>query len=404
MGAFEYTALDAEGGKRKGVMEGDTPREVRAQLREQGLAPIAVISVRQSDKGTSKPLFQTRGVGTAELTLATRQLATLVAAGLPLEEALAAVSRQTNKKRLANVLRAVRAKVLEGHALAVAFAEFPHIFSSLFRETVAAGEQSGKLDGVLERLADYLENSQKLRQSVMLAMLYPLIVLVFALLVSAALLTFVVPEVVAVFEDFDQELPWLTQMLIAASDLLRNHGGTIMIGLGSIFLTGRVLLRQKKIRWMVHRLLLMTPLVNRLERGLNSARFVRTFGVLTASGVPVLEGLKVASRVVENLPMRGAVEHAASKVREGGGLSPALSASNLFSPLVVHLIASGETSGNLAGMLERAAQAQEREVESLVATLSALFEPLMILLMGGLVLTIVVAVLLPVFDLNQLIQ
>lgn len=404
MSAFEYVALDSRGRKVKGTREGDSPREVRSHLREQGLTPLSVEAVREQHGQKSQPFFSVRGVKSDDVSLATRQLATLVRAALPLEESLLAVSQQTDRKGLSTVLLTVRAKVLEGHSLAQALETFPTLFSALYRETVAAGERSGKLDGILEQLADYLETSQKLRKSVGMAMIYPAIVMTFALLVTIALLTYVVPEVTRVFADFKQELPWLTRALILVSDFLRTQGWLLLVGVAVLGLSVPFLLKRVWIRWRLHQLLLRLPLASRLTRGINTARFTRTFGILTRSGVPVLEGLHIASRVVVNLPMRRAVEIAADKVREGGGLYHALAESKLFSPMAIHLIASGESSGNLSGMLDRAASAQEQEVETLVATLASLMEPLLILLMGGMVLAIVVAILLPVFDLNQLIQ
>ena len=404
MSVFEYTALDVRGKTRKGTLEGDTPREVRTRLRQQELTPLTVDVVRQRSKGKSRPLFSSHRVGTGDLTLATRQLATLSRAGLPVEEALHTVSRQTDRKGLRSVLLAVRARVLEGHSLANALGSFPAVFSNLFRETVAAGERSGQLDQVLERLADYLENSRKLQQKVGLAMIYPAIVMTFALLVTVALLTYVVPEVTRVFADFDQELPWLTRALIAVSDFFRHQAWLLLIMVVAGGSGIRLLMQRLWFRARFHRLLLSLPLISRLTRGLNTARFARTFGILAGSGVPALEGLRISSRLVENLPMRWAVELAADKVREGAGIHTSLAESGLFSPLVLSLIASGEAGGELSAMLDRAAAAQEQEVETLVTALAALFEPLLILLMGGMVLTIVMAILLPVFDLNQLIQ
>ena len=404
MSAFEYTALDSRGRTVKGTGEGDSPRDLRNHLREQGLTPLHVAPINAMRGQKNKPLFSVRRVSSDDIALATRQLATLVRAAIPLEEALLAVSQQTDRKGLRRVLLAVRAKVLEGHALAQSLEGFPALFSDLYRETVAAGERSGKLDGILERLADYLETSQKLRKSIGMAMIYPIIVMTFALLVTIALLTYVVPEVTRVFADFKQELPWLTRALILLSDFLRNQGWILLIGVAMMGITFSFLSQREWFRWRLHRLLLRLPLVSRLTRGINTARFTRTFGILIGSGVPVLEGLHIASRVVVNLPMRQAVERAADRVREGGGLFHALAESKLFTPMAIHLIASGESSGNLPGMLDRAAGAQEQEVETLVATLASLMEPLLILLMGGMVLTIVVAILLPIFDLNQLIQ
>ncbi|MBF0423740.1 MAG: type II secretion system F family protein, partial [Magnetococcales bacterium] len=340
----------------------------------------------------------------ADLTLATRQLSTLVRAGLPLAEALEAVSRQTTRKRLRLLLLAVRTQVLEGQSFSRALASYPHLFSDLYRETVAAGEQTGKLENVLERLADYLENSRKLRQKVGLSMIYPMVVLVFALGVTVALLTYVVPEVSKVFSDFDRDLPALTRALISLSHFIRTYGWLMGAGLVLGWIGLGMLLRNQAARYRFHQLLLLLPLVRTLIRGLDAARFARTFGILAASGVPALEGMEISARVLVNLPMRRAVERAAVKVREGGSIHMALNETNIFPPMLIHLVASGETSGDLAGMLDRAAEAQEQEVETLVATLTGLMEPLLILMMGGVVVTIVIAILLPVFDLNTLIK
>lgn len=404
MAAFEYTAMNPLGKTVKGVMEGEGGREVRDRLREKGLIPMEVRQVRRRSKGGGMQWRSSSRVSLADISLITRQMATLVRSGLPLEETLSAVAQQTDNRRLQSIMMAVRAKVLEGHALASGMGEFPHVFSALYRETVGAGEQTGRLDEVLERLADYLENSQTLRQKVILAMIYPMVVLVFALGVTVALLTFVVPKVVKVFADFNQELPPLTRGMIALSDFLREHGLALLFALLAVVVVFRLLLRREGPRRLYHRFLLVLPLVRRLVRGLNAARFARTFGILTASGVPVLEGLEISSRVVGNLPMRQVVENATIRVREGTSLHLALQSGGIFTPLVLHLIANGEASGNLAEMLDRAAVIQEREVESLVATLAGIFEPLLIILMGGAVLTIVMAILLPIFDLNQLIR
>ena len=400
--AFEFVALTATGKKNKGVIEGEGPREVRDRLRERKLIPLEVREVQR--KGGGSFSLRRVSVSVADLALVTRQLSTLIRSGLPLEESLEAVSQQTDHKRLKSVLMAVRGKVLEGHGLVDGLQEFPQVFSTLFRETVGAGEQSGQLEEVMDRLADYLEGSQQLRQKVVLAMIYPVIVLTFAVLVSGALLTFVVPKVVKVFTDMGQELPALTRHLISLSDFLRSDGHLLLLGIMLAIIAFKLGMRRQAFRFLFHRFILKVPLVRRLIRGMNAARFSRTFGILTASGVPVLEGLTISSRVVESLPMRAVVESAAVQVREGSGLYQALSQGDVFTPMVLHLIANGEASGDLAGMLDRAASIQEKEVESLVATLAGVMEPLLILLMGGLVLTIVMAILLPIFDLNQLVR
>jgi general secretion pathway protein F len=401
MGAFEYAALDQTGRTRKGVLEGDTPRQLRQQLREQGLTPLSIDEVIRP---TAQRQHRRVSVSATDLALLTRQLATLVHSGLALEEALRAISEQSEKPRLKSMLLAVRSRVLEGHSLADGLSDFPGVFPSVYRATVAAGEQSGHLDLVLERLAEYTENRQYIRQKTLLALFYPALLTAVAILVVVGLLAYVVPQVVQVFDHINQELPILTRALIAFSDFLRDWGGWLLLLLIAAGAGLRYLLRFDKALATFHRLLLHTPLVSRLERGANVARFTSTLSILTESGVPMLEALHITAQVISNLPIRQAVEETTQKVREGSSLHAALGQSGLFPPMTLHLIASGEASGNLEKMLERAAIMQERELESLIGVLLGLFEPLLILLMGGIVLTIVLAILMPIFELNQLIN
>jgi len=404
MPAFEFTALDATGREHKGVLEGDSPRAVRQQLRERQWTPLNVQEVAAREAKSARRFSLQRGVAAVDLALMTRQLATLVRSGLPLEESVRAVSQQTEKQRLKSMLLGVRSRVMEGHSLAAGLAEFPHVFPELYRATVAAGEQSGHLDVVLERLADYTESRQQLRQKIQLALFYPALLTLLAISVVVLLLTYVVPQVVQVFQNIGQELPILTRGLIALSDFMRTYGLALLVLLGLASAGIGWLLRKPGPLRQWHALLLRLPLISRLTRGLNTARFARTFSILLASGVPVLEALRIAAEVIGNLPMRDAVEAAARKVREGTSIFSALDKSGYFPPMTLHLIASGEASGKLEDMLERAATSQEREIEVMVATLLGLFEPLLIVVMGGLVLIIVLAILLPIFDLNQLVK
>ncbi len=404
MGAFEYTALEPSGREKKGVLEADTARQVRQSLREQGMVPLAVEEVQKREERAQKTSLFKRKVSATDLALITRQLATLARSGLPVEECLKTVSQQTEKARLRSMLVAVRSRVMEGHPLASALADFPHVFDELYRATVAAGEQSGHLNVVLERLADYTETRQQLQQKMMLALIYPIILTVVAILVVVGLLTYVVPQVVQVFENIHQELPILTRTLIALSDFMREYG--IFIGILLILGIGiaRYMMRFEGSQTSVDHILLRLPLIARFTRGLNAARFARTFSILTASGVPVLEGLRISAEVITNRPMRAAVDQAARKVREGAALNTALDQSGYFPPMTIHLIASGEASGKLEQMLERAAVSQERELETLRAAALGLFEPLIILVMGGVVLMIVLAILLPIINLNQMVK
>ncbi|WP_043767437.1 type II secretion system inner membrane protein GspF [Algiphilus aromaticivorans] len=408
MAAFEYVALNTRGRQQKGLIEGETARQVREQLRNQGLIPVSLREV--SDRaGTTQgrgsfSLRRGGSLSTMDLSLFTRQLATLLRSGLPLDESLSAVAQQSEGRAIKRVALGVRAQIVEGASLAAAMGDFPNAFPPLFRATIEAGEQSGKLDGVLVRLADYVESRQAMRQKMMLAAFYPAILTVVAITVVILLLSYVVPQVVGVFDSIDQPLPGLTLGLIAVSDFLRANGPLLLlmlVGGGTAFAFA---MRRDGFRRRVHSWQLRLPLIGRLTRGANTGRFMRTLGILTQSGVPILEAMRIGSQVVTNLPMHEAIEVAARKVREGGSVYRALSESRLFPPITLHLLGSGEQSGRLDEMLEHAAENQEREVETTVSAVMGIFEPLLILIMGGVVLLIVLAILLPIFDLNQLVQ
>lgn len=405
MGAFEYTALDAGGRERSGVLEGDTAKHVRQLLREQQLLPVAVAPVAESESSRQKRSFSlTRGASSADVALLTRQLATLCRAGLPLEEALLAVSQQTEKPRVQSILLGVRSKVMEGHTLANGLADFPRAFPEIYRSTVAAGEQSGHLDGVLERLADYTENRDQLRQKVLGALLYPIVLSVMCLLIVSGLLVYVVPKVVEVFETGKAQLPLMTRILIAFSDFLRIWGIWLLLALVLAVIGFSRWLRDPDARRRFHRVLLSIPVIGRLVRGFNTARFTRTFSILMGSSVPVLEAMRIAGEVVSNLPMRDAVGTAAARVREGAPIGRSLAQSKLFPPMTIHLISSGESSGKLEDMLERAAISQERELDGILAAFVGLLGPLMIVVMGLFVMMIVFAMLMPIFEMNNLIR
>ena len=404
MGAFEYVAVDKAGKKSKGLLEGDTAKQVRQMLRERQLLPIQVAEVTEKESRRQTSFSLRRGVSARDLALLTRQLSTLSQSGMPLEEALLAVSQQNEQPRLKSILLGVRSRVMEGHTLADGLSDFLQAFPELYRATVAAGEQSGHLDAVLERLADYTESRQALRQRVSNALIYPIVLVVMALGIISFMLAFVVPKVVSVFENTGQALPGLTRGLIAVSDFLRDHWIALGVILALVIVGVWKLLQLPGPRRRYHRLLLRLPLVARLTQGLNTARFTRTFSILAGSGVPILEALRISSQVLNNIPMREAVDEASLRVREGGSISRALSVSKLFPPMTIHLISSGEASGQLEDMLSRAASNQEREIDGLIATMLGILEPMLIVFMGGVVLTIVLAVLLPIFEINNLIQ
>ena len=404
MGAFEYVAMDQSGKQSKGLLEGDTPRHVRQLLRDRNLLPVSVTEVAQKEARRQRSFSLRRGMSPGELALITRQLASLSQSGLPLEEALLAVSQQNDQPRTKSMLLGVRAKVMEGHALADGFSEFPQAFPELYRATVAAGEQSGHLDVVLERLADYTEARQELRQRVTNALVYPIALVVMAVGIISFMLATVVPKIVNVFENTAAELPALTSGLIASSDFLRAYWLFVIIGLGIVSYATWWILQKDGPRRRYHAALLRMPIVGRLTRGVNTARFTRTLSILAGSGVPILESLNISAEVIENLPMRDAVMEATLRVREGGSIAKSLAASKLFPPMMIHLVSSGEAGGRLEEMLSRAAAGQEREVDGLIAALLGILQPLLIVIMGAIVLTIVLAILLPIFEINNLIR
>jgi general secretion pathway protein F len=363
-----------------------------------------VTEVAQKEARRQSSFSLARRVSAADLSLFTRQLATLVRAGLPLEEALLAVSQQTEKPRVQSIVLGVRARVMEGHALADGFAEFPRIFPEIYRATVAAGEQAGHLDKVLERLADYTEGRELIRQKVLAAMLYPIVLTVMSFGIVSLLMVYVVPKVVAVFENSKAKLPMVTQALIATSAFFRNYGLYLLIATVVAVVLFQRWQRDPAARRRVQRLQLRTPLVGKLTRGFNTARFTRTFSILSASAVPVLEALRISGEVVTNLPMRDAVTDAAARVREGAPIGRSLAVSRMFPPMTIHLISSGESSGQLESMLERAAISQERELDGLLSALVGLLGPLLIIVMGLFVMGIVFAMLLPIIEMNNLIH
>lgn len=404
MGAYQFVALDKNGKESKGLLEGDTPRHVRQLLRERQLLPVKVTEIAQKESRRQGHFTLRRGLSASELALMTRQLATLSQSGLPLEEALLAVSQQNENPRAQTILLGVRSRVMEGHTLADGLSDFPQAFPELYQATVAAGEQSGHLDTVLERLADFTESRQVLQQQVRNALIYPIALVVTAIAIISFMLAYVVPKVVYIFENYDQQLPLLTRIMISSSDFIRSYWFLIILGVILLTVGIRQLLKKEGPRRRYHHLLLRLPIVSKVTRGLNTARFTQTLSILAGSGVPILESLRIAGQVVVNMPMREAVEEAALRIREGAMISRSLAASKLFPPMTTHLISSGEASGKLEEMLTRAAINQEREVDGLIATLLGIMQPLLVIVMAIIVLLIVLAILLPIFELNNLIR
>jgi general secretion pathway protein F len=406
MTAFRYRALNPDGKLVRGVLEGDSERQVRTQLRGQSLRPVEVAVANRAEPAANEwrmPLLR-RGISTGDLALLTRQLATLVLSNLPLDEALQAAAQQSRSPRIKGTLLQVRSRVAEGHTLAYAMGEFPQVFSEMYRAMVKAGEHAGFLGPVLEQLADYTEQRQYTGQKLKMAMIYPFILVGVAIAVVVALMVFVVPELVGIFAHSRKELPLLTQGLIGASDFFRDYGVWLLVGVVAAIFIVRWLLRNRQRRRRWHGLLLRIPGISRLVIALDTARFASTLSILMASGVPLLEALQIAGQVLTNLVLQEDTALVAESVQEGSSLNRALQQSGHFPPMMVHMVASGEASGELDTMLERSATNQERELEMTLGTMMSLFEPLMVVFMGGMVLTIVLAILLPIFDLNTMVK
>ncbi|MCO6056636.1 type II secretion system inner membrane protein GspF [Pseudomonas sp. MOB-449] len=401
MAAYEYLAMDPSGRKLRGVQEADSERQARQLLRDRHLVPLRLRTARDGQRSTGS---SRRGLGAAELALLTRQLATLVQAALPLEEVLAAVAAQCEKRSHQSMLLAIRARVLEGHGLARAMTEFPRAFPALYRATVAAGERAGHLGQVLLQLADYTEARQAARQQIQLALLYPSILLLAAFGIVGFLLGFVVPDVVKVFIDSGQELPALTRGLIAASGGLRDHGLLMLVLLAGLAGAARLTLQKPAARLRWHAVQLRLPVLGKVLRAGSCSRFTSTLAILGRSGVPLVDALEIAAEVVANQQIRTGLKDVARAVREGGGLTRALERSGHFPPMMLYMIASGERSGELDAMLERAARQQETLLANRIALLVGLFEPTMLVFMGASVLLIVLAILMPILSLNQLVN
>jgi len=403
MGAFEYTAVDSDGKQLRGILEGDTARQVRQQLRDKDLLPLTVTESAEKESSRQASFSFKKGMSASDLAVLTRQLATLAQAGMPLEQALAAIGEQNDNERMQSIVLGVRARVMEGYSLADGLKDFPRAFPSIYRATVEAGEQSGHLDAILERLADYTESRQELVQKVRNAMIYPAVLMSFCLLIVTLMMTYVVPKVVGVFVNTGQELPGPTAALIAISDFIQAYGWLVLIVLAGLGFGAVRLLRQPGPKRSFDLFMLKVPVVGKIIRGLNTARFMRTFSIMTESGVPILEGLRISAEVVSNIPMREAVSEATLRIREGAPIGKSLGKSGHFPPLCIHLITSGEASGKLDSMLGKAAGQQEREMDGLISTMLNILEPAMIILMGILVLAMVVAMLLPIFEMNKLV-
>ena len=391
MGAYQYQALKKSGATCKGVIEADSERHARELLREQNLIPTQISTLKKATSAKNKDKLSTQ-----DLALFTRQLATLLAAGIPIEESLSGVSEQTDNDKIRRLIIGVRSKVREGYALAQAMSEYPYVFPELYRATVGAGEQTGRLDLVLDKLADYTENQQGIRQKIQQALIYPAIMIIVSTVIICFLLAFVVPKIIDVFTSSGQTLPPMTSALLIISDAVTSYGLYFAGIMGASLIIFKRSLANLRVRMAWDRLLLRLPVAAYLIRSVNVARYIHTFGIL-------FETMHVSSGLVNNLVMRKAFDHAAARVREGTAIHVALKETGFIGAMAAHLIASGEKSGQLAPMMERAAQHLDNEVRRLIDTALTLLEPLVILFMGAVVLFIVLATLLPIFSMEQLV-
>ena len=403
MPAYEYKALDARGRQKQGVLEADGPKAIRQQLRDRGLTPLAVEAAVEKQSRTASPLSRVGSLSTPDLALITRQLATLIQSGIPIEQALSAAAQQTDKPGMRSMLIAIRAKVMEGYTLADSLGEFPRAFPRLYRSTVAAGEHAGHLDLVLNRLADYTEARQEARQKIQLAAIYPIILSVVAIAIVVFLLTYVVPDIIEVFVRQGQELPGLTQAMLMVSDFLAAWGLYLLALLVAALLVFQFALTKPAFRLKFHKRLLHLPMLKGMVRGVSTARYASTLSILTTSGVPLVDAMRIAGEVLSNDYLRQELKDAARKVSEGGSLHRALDQTGYFPPMMLHMIASGEASGELDSMLERTARMQENTLQSKIAAMVGLFEPMMLLIMGVVVLIIVLAIMLPILNMSNLV-
>ena len=412
MTAFRYSAADALGKDQVGVLEADSARLARQMLRNQGLVPLSVEAV-ESDAMRRRPgALRGRRLSQTELAVLTRQFASLLAAALPIADALNVLVEQSEQQSMREMMASVRGEVRGGMSLSNALARHPRQFPAMYRALIAAGEESGKLGSVLGSLADFIEERARLQQKITLAFVYPIILTTVALLVVIFLLTYVIPQVVQVFAQTKQALPLITQVMIAISAFLRGYGWILLVGGAAVgYVVHRALLIDAlRLRW--HRQVLQLPIVGALSRSVNTARFASTLAILVGSGVPMLRALQAAGETVTNMALQSRVVDATQRVREGASLSRALHAEDddrskagrlrLFPPVLIHLIGSGEATGKLPEMLGRAADMHAREAERRALLLTSLLEPALILTMGFVVLLIVLAVLMPIIEINQL--
>lgn len=404
MATFDYCAIDPQGKQKSGLLEADSERQVRQQLRQLNLVPLSVTPSSNRDN-TAK--YRTR-LGPTNLAIITRQLAVLLRSGMTLSEALNGIAKQAGAKstkanRAGRVLSIVRSSVQEGSTLSDSLQQFPKSFDQLYCATVKAGENTGHLDTVLEQLADHTESQREFRQKTTAALIYPILLVVMSIAIVSGLMVYIVPDVIKVFVDSGQTLPLLTRGLLASSDFLQQWGWLMTAAVGGSLVMLVMAMRQTAIKQKVHKLYLRLPIVRIFSRGLSAQRYMQTLGILSQSGVPLHQGMEIAQQVITNTHLSKLLSQVANRVKEGQSLSSALDKMGYFPPLMIYMLASGEASGELDQMLIKSAQQQQQDIKAMVATAVSLFEPLMLLFMGGIVLIIVLAILLPILNMSQLI-
>ena len=406
MPAFQYVALNPQGKEIKGILEADSARQLRQTLRDQALTPMQVEpSNKQFDKDSNQHGFSlfTPKLKALDRVLFTRQLSTLLASSMPIEESLNAIAQQNEKQSNKALIMGIRSRVLEGNSLAQSLLEYPSSFSNLYCSSVAAGEQSGFLDQVLDNLSNYLEREHESYRNVEMALMYPIILLIVAFVIVGALMVYVLPDMIDVIENTGQTLPWATTLLISVTELLKSFWWVLLCGILALSLFIRGILNREKVRLIWDAYKFSLPIIGKIIRSSNSARFSNTLSILTKSGIPLVDSMKIASEVVANKALQTDLRTATQDVVEGKSLRESLENISYFPPMMMHMIGSGEQSGELDQMLARIAEYQQAEVERLVSTLVKLFEPAMMIIMGGTVLFIVMAVLLPILSMNQIV-
>ena len=406
MPAFQYVALNPQGKEIKGILEADSARQLRQTLRDQALTPMQVEPTnKQFDKSSNQHVFSlfTPKLKALDRVLFTRQLSTLLASSMPIEESLNAIAQQNEKQSNKALIMGIRSQVLEGNSLAQSLQAYPNSFSNLYCSSVAAGEQSGFLDQVLDNLSNYLEREHESYRNVEMALMYPIILLIVAFVIVGALMVYVLPDMIDVIENTGQTLPWATTLLISVTELLKSFWWVLLCGILALSLFIRGILNREKVRLIWDAYKFSLPIIGKIIRSSNSARFSNTLSILTKSGIPLVDAMKIASEVVANKALQTDLRTATQDVVEGKSLRESLENISHFPPMMMHMIGSGEQSGELDQMLARVAEYQQAEVERLVSTLVKLFEPAMMIIMGGTVLFIVMAVLLPILSMNQIV-